>query len=213
MPYSHTTVTPQQVHILFWRLSETIDELIELWGKEKYPQRYDSTMTEKRRCEIMATALLLRQHFGKDITINYTTNGAPIIDNGYISISHTATYVVIAIHPLRPVGVDIETIGKKAVRVMERFLSPKEIAILPTEENLLTCETSYRTEAIHLAWSVKECIYKIHPSAIEFRKDIILSSFNTLPEGEVTAWLSNSNTTIQAFYTIHDGCSLAWALL
>ena len=105
MPYSHTTVTPQQVHILFWRLSETIDELIELWGKEKYPQRYDSAMTEKRRCEIMATALLLRQHFGKDITINYTTNGAPIIDNGYISISHTAAYVVIAIHPLRPVGV------------------------------------------------------------------------------------------------------------
>ena len=213
MPYSHTTVTPQQVHILFWHLSETIDELIELWGNEKYPQRYDSTMTEKRRREIMATALLLRQHFGKDITLNYTSNGAPIIDNGYISISHTESYVVIATHPLRPVGVDIETIGNKAVRVMERFLSPNEIALLPTEEKLLSCGTSHRTAAIHLAWSVKECIYKIYPSAIEFRKDIILSSFDTLPEGVVTARLSDSDRTIQAHYTLHDGCSLAWALL
>lgn len=212
MPYSHTIVTPQQAHIAIWHLDESLDELMAIWNSPAYPSSFYNASSEKRRREILATALLMRQHFGRDITLDHAANGAPLIEEGFISISHTATHVVIATHSSRAIGVDIETIGTKAVRVMERFLSPEEISELPCEQHTLPCGTSYRCAAIHMAWSIKESIYKIHPQAVEFRRDIILSPITTLPDGATKARLSKENNMVEAHYTLYDGCSLAWAL-
>ena len=207
MPYSQSFDTDQNVHIMTWHLTETLDELITLWGKENYPHHYIEAKADKRRREILATALLLRQHYGDDVELRHAPNGAPIIDKENISISHTATHVAIALHPTHLVGVDIETIGQRAVRVASRFLSRDELALLPAEENSIA-----RTTAIHIAWSVKEAIFKIHPTAIEFRRNIILSPIPTTPCGSVTACLSDSITPIEAHYMLYDGCILAWSV-
>ena len=207
MPYSQSFDTAQNVHIMTWHLTETLDELITLWGKENYPHHYIEAKAEKRRREILATALLLRLYYGYDVELCHVPSGAPIIDKENISISHTATHVAIALHPTRRVGVDIETIGQRAVRVASRFLSPNELAQLPIEKH-----STARSLAIHVAWSVKEAIFKIHPTAIEFRRDIILSPIPTTPNGMVTAQLSDSITPIEAYYMLYDGCILAWSV-
>lgn len=207
MPYGQSFNTAENVHIMTWHLTETLDELITLWGNENYPHHYVEATAEKRRREILATALLLRQLFGHDIELRHAANGARIIDKGNISISHTATHVAIALHPTRSVGVDIETIGKRAVRVASRFLSPYELAQLPDEENSVA-----HTTAIHIAWTVKEAIFKIHPTAIEFRRDIILSPIPTAQRGSVMARLSDSIIPIEAHYLHYNGCILAWSV-
>ena len=212
MPYCETILTAQNVRIATWHLTETIDELMALWGTNTFPQHYAEARAEKRQCEIMATALLLRELFGEDIELRHSSNGAPIIDKGNISISHTITHVAIAHHPTRRVGIDIETIGERAVRVAPRILSPDEMALLPQDEGRPVCNTTPRTAAIHIAWSVKEAVYKIHPTAIEFRRDIILSPIEALPSGSVTAHLNDSDTPIEAHYTLYNGCSMAWAV-
>ena len=210
MPYCDTLITPQQIHIAIWQLTETLDELMMLWGKDDYPQRFMNVQAEKRRREILATALLLREYFGHDVELRHAPNGAPLIDECNISISHTGTHIAIALHPTCRVGVDIETIGRRAERVVSRFMSVEEVAQLPQEENLPAGDTTQRLIAIHMAWSVKEAIYKIHPTAVEFRRDIILSPMKALPSGSVTAHLSDSDTPIEAHYTLYEGCSLAW---
>lgn len=207
MPYCETVITTQQIHIAIWHLTETLDELMILWGKSDYPQHFIDAKADKRRREILATALLLRQYFGYDVELRHAPNGAPIIDKGNISISHTATHIAIALHPTRYVGVDIETIGQRAIRVASRFLSPNELALLPDEEDSVAYST-----AIHIAWSVKEAIFKIHPTAIEFRRDIILSPIPTTRSGSVMACLSDNITPIEAHYTHYDGCILAWSV-
>lgn len=207
MPYCQSFDTAQNVHIMTWHLTETLDELITLWGKENYPHHYIEAKAEKRRREILATALLLRLYYGYDVELCHAPSGAPIIDKENISISHTATHVAIALHPTRRVGVDIETIGQRAVRVASRFLSPDELAQLPIEKH-----STARSLAIHVAWSVKEAIFKIHPTAIEFRRDIILSHIPTTPNGMVTAQLCDSITPIEAYYMLYDGCILAWSV-
>lgn len=212
MPYLDTITTAQDVRIAIWRLSETIDELIALWGKPEFPQRFLVAKAENRKREILATALLLRQKFGYDIELRHAPDGAPLIDEGNISISHTTTHVAIALHPTHRVGVDIETIGERAVRVASRVLSPEEMAWLPQEDITPAGNIPSRTVAIHIAWSVKEAVYKIHPSAVEFRRDIILSPIKALPTGSVRVHLIDSHTPIEAHYTLYNGCSLAWSI-
>lgn len=212
MPYCETFVTPQQIYIGIWQLTETLDELITLWGKDDYPQHFIDARADKRRCEILATALLLRNLIGDDVELRHAPNGCPIIDSGYISISHTATHVAVALHATRMVGVDIETIGNRAVRVAPRFMSPEELAHLPQEDSSIIDNTTPRTATIHITWSVKEAVYKVFPTAIEFRRDIILSPIQALPSGSVDVLLHNNSTCIEAHYTLYKGCSLAWVV-
>ena len=213
MPYCETIITPQHTHIAIWRLTEQLDALLAMWGDAPLPAHYHTAQALKRKREIVATALLMRQHFGQDIELRHAPNGAPIIDNGYISISHTSTHIAIATHATAQVGVDIETLGERAPRVAPRVLSQSEIEKLPGNDSTQCISISDRNAAIHIAWSVKEAIYKIHPTAVEFRRDIILTQPITLPTGTITALVSDSTTPITAHYTLYNDCSLAWAVI
>lgn len=212
MPYIETIVTPQSLHIGIWHLTEDVPQLVALWGKAEMPPNYARATSDKRQREIAATALLIRHMRGCDIAVQHTDNGAPYIDRGYISISHTSSYVAVAFHPTRRVGIDIEMLGTKAIRVMERFMSSEEMASLPHNDAHLADGVSARAAAIHLAWSVKEAVYKICPHAVEFREDILIERFKELPSGTVNVHLPSLNHSIEAHYTLYRGCSLAWAL-
>lgn len=213
MPHCHTITTEQGVRIDIWRIDETLEQLLDLWGDAQLPSNYKVATATKRQREIVATALLMRHRFAQDLELRHAPNGAPIIDTGNISISHTATHVAIATHPSRQVGIDIETLGNRATRVATRFLSPHELQALPLDDTAVEAGHSCRGVAIHLAWSVKEAVYKVHPHAVEFREDIILTPFTTLPSGSVEAHLPAIYTTIEAHYTLFDGCTLAWVIV
>lgn len=212
MPYIETLTTEQQAHILIWQLNEELPALLALWGEVPLPTRYMNVTADKRRCEILATALLLRQHFGHDVAVQYTSNGAPHLNKGYISISHTRNYVVIALHDKQRVGVDIEQLGEKVMRVASRFISPSEQPQLPSAAALLPDGSSARNVALHLAWSIKEALYKIYPTAVDFARDMHLSPFTTLPQGSITAHLPATGVAIEAFYCRYNDCSLAWVV-
>lgn len=212
MPYVDTFITPQALHIAVWKLTEDVSQLLSLWGDAVLPENFDKATSDKRRREILATALIIRQYWGCDVPVRHAENGAPLIDSGFISISHTTSHIAVAFHPTRPVGVDIEVLGTKAIRVAGRFMSSSEVAALPEDDATFANGLSLRAVAIHLAWSVKEAVYKIHPNAVEFREDIILDSFSNIPYGFVNVNLPAENHRMYAYYTLYDGCSLAWAL-
>lgn len=212
MPYCTTLTTPEQLHIALWHLNESLPQLLAMWGNSPLPLRYEQASAEKRRREILATALLMRHYFGHDTALHHAPNGAPFTNTHNISISHTLNYVAIALHPTRRVGVDIELIKERALRVAPRFLNECEMAQLPHDSLLLPDGTSARATAIHMAWSVKEAVYKLYSTAVDFRNDIHLSPFITLPNGSTTAHLPATNTTIDTHYQRYDNCSLAWVI-
>jgi 4'-phosphopantetheinyl transferase EntD len=212
MPYCETITTAQSLHIAVWHLSEELPTLLAMWGDEPLPYHYHASNNEKRCREIVATALLLRQYFGKDVAWHHTPEGAPRIDNYNISISHTHDYVAIALHPTRRVGIDIETIQERALRIAPRFMSESELAQLPPEEELLPDGTASRAIAIHMTWSIKEAVYKIHSTAVDFRNHIAVAQLHALPHGTTTVHLPATDTTIEAHYRRYDSCSLAWVI-
>lgn len=212
MPYCETIVTPQSLHIVTWHLCEDLPTLQALWGNAPLPQHYPAGRNEKRCKEILATALLLRHYFRREVLWHHAPNGAPLIEGYNISISHTINYIAIALHPTRRVGIDIERIGERVMRVAPRFMSEDELSQLPPDNATLPDDTSCRALASHMIWSIKEAVYKLHPTAVDFRNNIHTSRLTSLPDGTTTAHLPATGHTMEVHYCRYDNCAMAWAI-
>ncbi len=113
-----------------------------------------------RKQEYMATRVLRTLHFGKK-PILYSNIGAPSIQKeGFISISHNKLVSGIAFSNSFQIGLDIEPIHEKVMRVKNKFLGKNEKK---------TIDTSSIEEMIKV-WSGKEALYKLAS-----RKNIIFS--------------------------------------
>ena len=155
--------------IAIWNLQESLEELTQQSANISIPDFNN----EKRQKEYLASRLLL-----KDITpntkITYNEYGAPKLENGkHISISHSKNLVAIIISKQK-VGIDIEQISKKPLRLSSKFISDN------THQNLTK-------EKATLIWCCKEAIYKWYQKGnIDFIKDIKLYNFEIAEKGILT---------------------------
>ena len=138
------------------RLSKSDEALI---ARQKLPKR----RTEKAACRL-ALAFLLGQ---RDLTVWYDCEGAPHIDNYYVSFSHTAGYAAVAISAAHPVGIDIEQVGGRLPRLAHKFLNAKELsAVIKTDNRLL-----------HFYWGAKEAALKLNGQKdIDFINNITVNN-------------------------------------
>lgn len=205
MSYQESFTPVSGLQILAWHLTEELEDLLAMWGDAPLPGAYSSRASVKRKREILAEALLLRNYFGADVELRHHSDGSPYIDGCYVSVSHTESYVVIALHRTRRVGVDIEILGHKAMRVASRFLHPDELRTLGEVGKM---------EAVHICWSAKEALYKLYPiEGCDFAQDIRLDSFEVMAEGSVKARLSYMpEKALVVQYAIYHGCSLAYVV-
>ncbi|PZE16643.1 hypothetical protein DNU06_12370 [Putridiphycobacter roseus] len=102
--------------------------------------------SEKRRLEFYYTRKLWRE-FGDGEKVKYSKSGKPIIDNGYLSISHSHNCIAIAYSAQYELGLDIEPVSEKINKVRHKFLHPKE--------------TFIDLKNLTKAWCIKEAVYKL----------------------------------------------------
>ena len=110
--------------------------------------------SESRRCEWLASRMLIRELRGDSARVVYTPGGKPLLADAseYISISHTDGYAAVAFRKHRDVGVDIERRGAKVLKLRRRFMNV-------AEENVLDKADEQTSLLLH--WSAKEAFYKI----------------------------------------------------
>lgn len=138
-----------QVHLLRFKDFEVKNYLDELCEKELLA--LECLKHSQRKMEFVATRILRNQLFGKK-HISYNNLGAPAIENeNYISISHTKNIVGIACCEKFQIGLDIEPIRPKVLRVKHKFLSQQEKEQLDINSE----------EEMTKVWSGKEAMYKI----------------------------------------------------
>ena len=168
--------------IALWEITETLQELLQLYHTISVPE----FNTEKRKEEWLATRLLLNK-INPNYSISYNEFGAPELNNECnISISHSKGLVAISISK-QQVGLDIEEISDKVLRVSSKFISKNNL-------------TDLTAEKATLIWSCKEAIYKWHQKGkIDFIADIKLQSFLIEEKGEIKAQFKNNPLTL--FYT------------
>ena len=83
----------------------------------------------------------------------YDAKGKPVIQNGYISLSHSGQYAACAIHS-SAIGVDIQRISNVNHDTVKRLMTPDQIRM---------CESlpaSRKKTAYEDFWTCKEALYK-----------------------------------------------------
>ncbi|MBR5333030.1 MAG: 4'-phosphopantetheinyl transferase superfamily protein [Muribaculaceae bacterium] len=159
-----TPLIIHNTHIYIRELPSDIDSLLPQCSATIIEQ-ISSISSPRRKREIVACHLLIKEIFGEGVSISHDKNGAPLLcgAEGYISISHSATEIAIAYNPLHIIGIDIENWRDQLIKVKSRFLSPQEMDIYSTPQLMLK------------AWTLKEAIYKVAQSpGISLADDIKL---------------------------------------
>lgn len=150
-----------------WKITEQESFFIDKTGVETVSVKR-LIKSEKKRMEWLAVRLLM-QETGIDEKLRYNRSGKPLLEKGFISISHCFPYVVIYFSETTDVGVDIEKINPKILKIVSRFLNASELQIINQED----------LKGLTIAWGVKESVYKKHGGdTVHFAKNICISSFD-----------------------------------
>ena len=128
--------------------------------------------SEKRKKEFLSARILLNK-LNPNSEITYNKYGSPQLSDGkQISISHSKTFIAIIVSE-KNVGIDIEEISEKALRIASKFIN---------KNNLLNLTNEKAT----LIWCVKECIFKLFRKGnIDFKNDIKIETFDTKEKGKL----------------------------
>ena len=180
---SHTT-------LLAWEITETEEQL-----KSQLPESVLETInnknykSESRRLEVMATYALLALYLKTpSVIIDHKSNGQPLLDGFYISISHTNGYACVLLSTQKVVAIDIEYRSDRIERIRSKFLRSDEA--FTSIEDLL------------LVWSAKETLYKYfseddlmyNEMKVESISDSSLSMINLeTNEKKMVSYLSTPN--------------------
>ena len=161
--------------IAIWEITESLEELLQL----SHLISTTDFNTEKRKKEWIASRLLLNK-INPSYSISYNAFGAPELSDGSnISISHSKGLVAIIISQ-QQVGIDIEEISEKVLRVSSKFVSTNNLKNLTTEKATLI-------------WCCKEAIFKWHQKGgVDFIADIKLYPFESMEKGEIKAEFRNT---------------------
>lgn len=171
----------------FWHISEELS-----YYKNTCPltpnseQRLQTMKAESQQKGFLAVRMLL-QHIGlSDSDLYYDNNGKPHLQNGKnISISHSHQFSAIAIST-DPVGIDIELIKEKTLKIAPRYLDISHLKDLSIEEQTIKAT---------LIWGIKEAIFKIkNQQGISFPNHIFETDFNVSDQKTSAQLRFNNNT-------------------
>lgn len=150
------------VQVAAWKVTETLTELsgrIELSPDEQV--KFRSFHHDKRRSEFLAARALL-QEVGCAEEVRYSNSGKPFfLTDTHVSISHSHGMVMIGISNDR-IGVDVELMRDKIVRIQHKFLHDSEL------------EWSNNVTELTRIWAAKESVFKCYSDLLflEFKEDI-----------------------------------------
>lgn len=86
---------------------------------------------------------------------------------GYVSLTHTPGFAGAIFHREQPVGIDMDLVREKILKIGFRFLDPSELDFLEEDPIHYT-----------MAWSAKESIFKCQGKrGVSFRENILLEPF------------------------------------
>lgn len=155
MPF-YQDLTDDNASILFWKYNEE-----DVFDHQAFIEPENFAKVEHYHPKKLIEYLMIRQMLKMlkpDHKILYKTIGQPYLfpKDAFISISHSYPFAALAISQKR-VGIDMERIQPKIVRVKHKFLNDAELSWTETEDEV---------ELLTVIWAVKEALYKLHPSKL-----------------------------------------------
>ena len=156
MPRLLQNIDIEGVDVGFWKLIESADDLYSMasaYVSDGELTVYQSFKNDRRRREWLATLILLNEMHGSYPGIDYDSNGAPRLKGDAhinISVSHADGLVAASMSKKYHVGIDVERVTNRVLRIKDKFLTPDEYDI--NDPNLL--------QLLYIQWCAKEAMYK-----------------------------------------------------
>jgi len=184
--------------IAVWKISESEQELRRLVTRDdlKAVEHYRSA---GRRMEALAWRALVRRYM-PGARLSYNALGAPVMDEGFISVSHSGAFAAVVM-AATPCGIDIESIERDFSRVAARYISPAEAALPESSDELFPA----------VLWCAKEVMYKMSgEEGLNLLEDMKINSLN-MAAGHATGEIKGGQEVDIAFFTF-ERYLVAWAV-
>ena len=191
-------IVHQKVKLGVWQLQESVDALLLLASLNKSDEdNFSKLKHESRKKQWLASRIILRQiSENPKFSVSYEKTGRPIINDNihHISISHTADFVSVILGKSTKVGIDIERIHPRILKVAHKFVSQAEDSFLASHKDL--------QESLVLIWSAKEALFKLNGKTdMDFRKNILIKPFDIQDEGVLFGMVQKENVSQE--YKLH----------
>ena len=193
-----------------WQITETEEELMALSSiPSDEMEEISFIRSESMRKQRLAVRALLEEMFEEKVYLSHHDNGKPYIENDAINISitHTAKYVAVILHPTEDVGIDIESLDRDFSAVEKKALSEDEIDDLDDDK---------RNEQLAIYWCAKEAIFKrVSVYNVDFAEQIEIERFRPKGEGELEASFIDKDDYEEEFeleYMTFDRHVLVWVV-
>ena len=178
MPVIEDFNVSNKTRYALWEITENYEKLfsgIELDSNSRHLLSQKKSETHKN--QFLAVRYLLK-YLSIDLhNLNYDSLGKPFFENDYkISISHSGIYVAIIVSDTA-VGIDIETINDRILKIKSKYL-----------ETELNYPLELNTETSLVYWSIKESVFKaVDKAGIDFKKNILVPPLD-MKKNVVKSW-------------------------
>lgn len=175
--------------VAIWRLEESSAELssslASQWGHTflcPYPN--EKRQQEFFACRMAASALHIHPE-----QIDKHPQGWPILkdEGGFISFSHSKHFAAVLYSGTQTnIGIDIEHISERFIKIASRYLSPQEWKEVQSRFS----KTDDMTRILCLYWTAKEALFKaVHSQNIDFQQAFQIDPIEQLSaEGHLNAY-------------------------
>lgn len=137
----------QDIQMFVWKITESETDLYcPLSEQEK--QRFELLKSYEDRKRFLAVRQLFQKAQIPFASVYYNAKGKPFLSDGFISVSHSNQYAVVALSR-KPIGVDIEKIQYRMFEICHKFTT-----WIPPNNTL------HNLEKLTKIWTAKEALYK-----------------------------------------------------
>jgi phosphopantetheinyl transferase len=191
MPLHKVIQLSNNTKLYLWKITEDFDMLFnEVRLKPSALERLKSMKSVSHQKGFLAVRMLLQHNDYNDFDLYYDDFGKPhikpqgcSIKDVEISISHSNEFSAIVISE-RKVGLDIEQLKEKTLKIASRFMDVSHLENLSEKEKI---------KKATIIWGIKESIFKIkNEVGISFLDDIFENPFS-LEDKKATATLKFNN--------------------
>ena len=204
MPIIEDLTISEDIRLIVWEISETINDLKteDLLGKDSL-KLLNQRKSEIHKKQFFAIRNILKELSIQDQDVVYDESGKPFIRNGQnISFSHSDMYAAVIIGK-QTVGIDIEIRRDRILKIKEKFL-----------EIELNYPGNLNSEKALIYWNIKESIFKtVGYSGIDFRKNILVLPLD-LNNNYIKSWYLNDDQidSYNSYYKVSKNYTLAYVI-
>ena len=177
----------EDVEFGVWEITENYETLrSSLILDESDIATVEGFKNNQRKLEWLSVRILLKTMLGKDGKIVYGPERKPYLHNNSfnISISHSKNFTAILMSKKKRVGLDLEFMAPKILRIADKFLRVEELEQIEKNQELYH---------LYLHWCAKEALYKICDKVdINFVTNLSIEPFKPKEKGIVTGTVNNS---------------------